>query len=179
MNYYDEHKDNPRVDFSDMDNLTEAEKVYLTAYLSNAYGVVNGALRSDAEPSEEVRALVSGIDRAVDKLKPYRGTVYRGMEFNTGRLLTDRRQYQAALDYYKSNVGKEITEKAYTSTGKVKDRINRKFAGGDLNLRFTIDSKNGRDLSRFNDEEYEVLFKRGAKFKVVSVRGNNIHLQEV
>lgn len=179
MQYYDDNKDNPRIDFSDMDKLSETEKTYLVAYLSNAYGVVNDALRSNEPLNDEVKTLVAGIDRAVAKLDTFTGTVYRGLEFNSGRLLTDRREHAALLNYYKSNIGKEITERAYTSTGKVKSRIDRKFAGGDLNLRFTIDSKTGRNLSKFNDEEYEVLFKRGTRFRVVSVRGNNIHLQEV
>ena len=167
------------MDFSDMANLSEAEKTYLTAYLTNAYGVINETLRGEREMSDEVKAMLPNIDRAIDKLSPYTGTVYRGLSFDTRRLLTDRKDHDRVLNYYKQNVGREITEPGYISTGRVKSKIDRKFASADNNLRFTIDSKTGRNLSRFNDEEYEVLFKRGTKFKVVSVRGNNIHLQEV
>ena len=180
MNKYDETKDGNDWDFSDMRNLTETDKTYLVAYLSNAYGVMNEALRGEREMNDEIKTMVKGVDRAIDKLAPYQGTVYRGIQFNSGRLLTDRREYQAALDYYKSNVGEVITEKGYTSSGKIKTKIDRKFTSSDGNsIKFKIDSKTGRDLSRYNDEEYEVLFKRGTRFKVVSVRGNNVHLQEI
>lgn len=180
MKRYESEKDNPGWDYSDMNALTETDKTYLVAYLSHAYGVMNEALRGEREMNDEITTMVKGVDRAINKLTPFEGTVYRGIQFDSGRLLTDRREYQAVLDYYKSNVGDIITERGYTSSGKIKTKIDRKFTSSNgNNIKFTIDSKTGRDLSRYNDEEHEVLFKRGTRFRVVSVRGNNIHLQEV
>ena len=57
MNRYDREKDDSRWDFSDMRNLSEDDKTYLVAYLSNAYNVVNTALRS-GEMNEEIKSIV-------------------------------------------------------------------------------------------------------------------------
>lgn len=183
MQRYDNEKNSGNWDYSNMANLSETDRTYLVAYLSNSYRVINDELRSDKKLSDDVRDMVRGIDRAVEKLTPFEGTVYRGITFNTGTYgvsREDRQNYQNALDYYKSNVGKDITEKAFLSTGKVQSRINRKFTeSGAPSIRFTIDSKTGRDLSRYNNEEYEVLFKRNTRFRVVSVKGSNVHLKEV
>lgn len=179
MNRYDAQKDNPAWDFSDMRNLTETDKTYLVAYLSNAYGEINDGLRGGVL-SKDVKAMVRGIDRAVSKLDEYSGTVYRGVSFDTGRRITDRRNAEALLNYYKSNVGKEVTEKTYYSTGRVKSLIDRKFTSTVVpSISFTIESKHGRDVSRYNNEEKEILFKRGTRFRVISVRGNRVHLEEV
>ena len=111
----------------------------------------------------------------------YEGTVYRGVKFQYGGLRKEREKaYNDLLSYYKKNVGKVVTEKTYLSTGRDKGRIERKFTSTDFpSLKFTIQSKTGRNISRYNDEEKEVLFKRGTKFKVISVRGNRISLVEV
>lgn len=179
MNRYDNEKDNPAWDFSDMKNLTETEKTYLVAYLSHSYRVINEGLRNNTE-NPEIKAMVKGIDKAVAKLDTFKGTVYRGMEFDTGHYFADKKNAEAVLNYYKSNVGKDIVEKGYVSTGKVKSKIDKKFTSSMVpSFSFTIDSKTGRDVSRYNNEEKEVLFRRGTKFHVVSVKGNKIHLREV
>lgn len=182
MNRYDEEKNNPRYDYSDMAALSEADKTYLVAYLSHSYDTINSALRSDEPMNEEVKQMVKGIDKAIDKLTPYEGTVYRGVTIYTGYRNTDRRTTAELLNYYKSNVGQTITEKQYISTGVTRSKIDRKFGtsrDAGQSLHFTIDSKTRRNLTHYNNEEDEVLFKRGTRFLVVSVRGNNIHLREV
>lgn len=179
MNRYDDEKDDPRFDFSDMENLTDTDRTYLVAYLSNSYSVINDGLRS-GEMSDEVKAMVKGIDRAVAKLNPYQGTVYRGLQFDTGSKKADIARAGAILDYYKSNVGKEITERTYISTGKVKSKVERKFSSTIVpSIHITLESKTGRDVSHYNSEEKEVLFRRGTRFRVLSVKGSKVHLQEV
>lgn len=181
MKRYDEEKDNPAWDYSDMKNLSETDKTYLVAYLSNSYSVINEALRKDSM-NDETKAMVRGIDRAMSKLNTFEGTVYRGIRFEYGDYTKKQnaQRYADTLAYYKSNVGKDITEKSYISTGKVKTKIDKKFTTTYApSIKFTIESKTGRDVSRYNDEEKEVVFKRNTRFRVVSVKGNNVHLREV
>lgn len=177
---YEEVKDDPRRDLSDMANLTEADKIFLLAYLSRSYRVINDGLRNGSTDAE-IKAMTNGIDRAMEKLNVFAGTVYRGVKFQYGGTRKERTQaYENLLNFYRSSIGKEITEKTYLSAGKVKSKIDRKFTDSDYpSLKITIDSKTGRDVSRYNDEEREVVFRRGTKFRVISVRGNNIHLREV
>ena len=49
----------------------------------------------------------------------------------------------------------------------------------DNSLNFTILSKTGKDLSKYNYEEEEILFKTNTKFKVVNVMNNYIKLEEI
>ena len=180
MNRYDSEKNDGRWDFSDMRNLSEADKTFLTAYLSNSYGEVNGALRK-GELNGEMKAMVKGIDKAVGKLDKYEGTVYRGVKFQYGGTRKENaKAYSDMLAHYKANVGKVVTEKTYLSTGKVKAKIDRKFTSTDYpSIKFTIKSKTGRNVSRYNSEEKEILFGRGTKFKVTSVKGNHVSLSEL
>ena len=181
MNRYDGEKDNPAWDYSDMKNLSETDKTYLVAYLSHSYGVINEALRKGSM-NDETKAMVRGIDRAMSKLNTYEGTVYRGIRFEYGDYTKKQhaQRYADTLAYYKSNVGKEITEKSYLSTGKVKTKIDKKFTTTLApSIKFTIESKTGRDVSRYNEEEREVVFKRNTRFRVISVKGSNVHLKEV
>ena len=181
MKRYDEEKNNPAWDYSDMNNLSETDKTYLVAYLSNSYSVINEALRKDSM-NDETKAMVRGIDKAMGKLDTFEGTVYRGIRFEYGPYTKKQnaQRYADTLAYYKNNVGKDIVEKSYISTGKVKTKIDKKFTTSYApSLKFTIESKTGRDVSHYNNEEREVVFKRNTKFRVVSVKGNNIHLKEV
>lgn len=181
MKRYEGEKDDPAWDYSDMKNLSETDKTYLVAYLSHSYRVINEALRKDSM-NDETKAMVRGIDRAMSKLNTYEGTVYRGIRFEYGDYTKKQhaQRYADTLAYYKSNVGKEITEKSYLSTGKVKTKIDKKFTTTLApSIKFTIESKTGRDVSRYNDEEREVVFKRNTRFRVISVKGSNVHLKEV
>jgi len=181
MNRYDEEKDDPAWDYSDMKNLSETDKTYLVAYLSNSYSVINEALRKDSM-NDETKAMVRGIDKAMGKLDTFEGTVYRGIRFENGAYTKKQnaQRYADTLAYYKNNVGKDIVEKSYVSTGKAKTQVDKKFTTSSApSLKFTIESKTGRDVSHYNNEEKEILFKRGTRFRVVSVKGNNIHLSEV
>ena len=68
----------------------------------------------------------------------------------------------------------------FLSTGKNQAKIKSKFSpyANQTSLDFVIESKRGKDLRRYNDEEKEILFNRGSKFKVVSVTGKTIRLVE-
>lgn len=181
MQRYENEKNNPAYDFSNMSGLNDDERTYLVAYLSNAYRPINNALRN-GEVGGDVKAMVSGIDKALSKVPTYSGEVYRGITFSTGiygPTKQDKSQVAAILSDYKSKVGKEVTFNEYVSTGKDKQRIRSRFAYKETSIMFTIQSKNGHDLRKYNNEEKEILFERGTKFKVLGVTGNNVRLAEV
>ncbi len=162
---------NSGFNLSDLKNLSDDQKRYVVAYMSHSYGVVNKQLRN-GNVSTDVKLMTKGIDDGLSHIAKYEGEVYRGVRFDSTK------DYRSTIEYYKSNIGKTVTDKAYVSTGKEKKKVVRKFTSNNNSIVFTISSKNGRDVSRFNDEEKEVIFKRNTKFKVLSVRGNNIHLEE-
>ena len=179
MSRYEKEKNDAAMNYSDMAELTETDRTYLVAYLTHAYGPVNEGLRSDTL-TDDVKAMVRGIDRAIAKLESFQGTVYRGMEFDSGYKLSDTKRQKELLQFYKDNIGKDVTEKGYVSTGKKKGKIDKKFTSTMVpSIRFTIESKTGRDVSHYNDEEEEIVFRRKTKFRVLSVKGNNVHLQEI
>ena len=164
-------------DYSDMKKLNETEKTYLVAYLSNAYTSVNKYLRT-GEGVADSGLLANKVSAALKKLDNYQGEVYRGIGFD-GK--SGKRQYDALLGYYKSNVGNAIEEKSFVSTGTNKSLVSRKFGKGsyDHSIEITIESKTGKDLRRYNNEEKEILFDRRTKFKVISVSGNKVRLKQL
>lgn len=178
METYEDEKDNKRIDYSDMVNLSEAEKTILVAYLSHAYAKVNNALRTNAADNDTI-IFTKLLNNILSKLKTYKGVCYRGIVIDSGIKRIDTITYGNLLTYYKHNEGKIIEYKEFLSCGKNKDKIIRKFMMSDNSLNFTILSKTGKDLSKYNYEEEEILFKTNTKFKVVNVMNNYIKLEEI
>lgn len=171
MRSYDENTGD--YDESDMSGLSKKEKTYIVAYMSNAYPTINATLRGEND-SADARLLAEKVDGALVKLKNYEGTVYRGETFPSAKAMSRR------INEFKKLVGKTYESPSLTSTGAVRDRIVRKFTSSDGNsILYTIKSKTGKDLRKYNGEEYEVLFRARTKFRVLSVRGRNVSLEEL
>lgn len=164
-------------DESDMENLTEEEKIFVLAYLSNSYRVVNKELREEVV-SEDVQKFKENLETALKKLNSFEGEVYRTISFDSLGKISSRKNKESLLNFYKENKGKNIVENSFLSTGANKSKINKKFSG-EQSINFTIISKTGKDLRNYNNEEKEVLFNYGTKFKVLSVVGQNVKLEEV
>lgn len=62
------------------------------------------------------------------------------------------------------NIEKTITYKEYISTTKG-DTYN---SDGQVQI-YIFDSQKGRDISKYNDGEQEILYLRGSKFKVSEI----------
>ena len=180
MRRYSEDPNKQSYDYSDMRDLSEEEKTFLVAYLSNAYRIVNATLRGETSNSE-ADTLAKYVSRSLTKLQSYTGTVYRGENFdNAGDTRRESKaKYENRLSQLKSSVGKDIVFQSFISASASKDRAVKKFASGDKAIVFEIESKYGKDLRRYNDSEKEVLFDKNSKFRVLSVRGNKVKLKQL
>ncbi len=144
--------------------LTPDEEYAVNRYISSgAYGI-NEKLRSGAALSGEERAFVAALDSALEKFPVYQGVVFRSLS-----------EYEiedigAFLAEYPVGTYKQFP--SYISTGAaVYDET--------MPVQYIIQSKSGKDLRTINPNEMEVLFARGALFKVVKVDGCTIYMEEV
>lgn len=140
-------------------SLLETSSVIL--YTGVDYSVLNSALRSNHNISNDILIYRNYLNYVIDKLPSFNGWVKRGIK-----------PFSGWEEVYV--LGSIVNEKAFTSTtanlelDKFKDTI-----------RMNIFSKNGKDISHLtmNPDEKEVLFKAGTKFKVINIRNNysNLH----
>ncbi len=130
--------------------LTIGEAAALHSYTAQGYRILNEALRQGGIRAEEVRDYKAAVEAALRKIRPYDGTVKRGVELPSYRLA-------------QHEVGNIVTYPGFTSTS-VGDDFEKK------QHYFYIKSKTGRYVgfhSAYGDE-WEVLFAPGTKFKVLS-----------
>lgn len=163
------YNNEPNKDYSDMSDLSTDEKRVLVAYLTNSSREINKSLRGEIE-DKDASLLADLVSKSVKKLKSYQGETYRQVKFER------EKDYKNFISLYKK--GEIITEKGFISSGLNKQKIIKKFYGN-YEVKFTIKSKNGKNITHYNNEEKEILFDRNTKFKVISIRGNNIKLEEV
>ena len=132
--------------------LSEAEQAAIRDYTDKGYERMNHQLR-DHELTAPMARKVATLIAALDRLPPFRGDVYRGTTIPDPRVLE---KYRA--------VGSEVVEDAFVSSSRSALKM---YIG---NVFFLIESKQGRDISRWsaNPEEEEVLFRPGTRFKVLA-----------
>lgn len=126
----------------------------LAHYTGPGYKDLNSALREGAlEASQQARA--DALNKALEKLPPYEGTVVRGTNLPA-----------EVLEQYRP--GEIITESAFTSTSM--DHAVAQSATFAGNAEFRILSTTGRDVSSVSmfPDEHEILFPAGSKFYVVN-----------
>lgn len=113
---------------------------------------------------KELENHIANIERYVNNAPPYRGTVYRGMSFNSD---SDRKSF---LD--KISGGYQL--EAMSSFSSAKD-IAASFAKGDggtskgsFGVLFSVKNKSGVSIQNISDfpDEAEVLAMKGAKYKI-------------
>lgn len=122
-------------------------------YMSPKSYVVNDKLRRNEELTQEEVRFTMNLDKALDKMPSYSGTLQRSLQF------TNDYQLQEFLKDY--TIGNSIFYREYISTTKG-DVYN---ADGQVQI-FIQNSKNGKDISKFNGAEHEVLYKRNSAFIV-------------
>ena len=127
--------------------LTKAEAAAIRSYTGSNYGWINSNLRLN-QTDEKTTNFRDVLNSALSKLRAYQGVVRRGLSLPPDRL----KDYQ---------VGAEITYPGFTSTSL--------GYGFNQHHRFVIHSKNGRYVAPNSSSpgELEVLFKSGAKFRVL------------
>ena len=145
----------------DIINLLDEEKYAVNQYISSESYILNEALRDNMKLTDEQEIMKSNLDKALNKCPKYEGIVTRSLELDDVSL-------GEFLNIHKE--GQEIQYDAYTST-TLGQRYN-----DNSNVEIFINSKNGRDIRHFNQEEQEILFKRETKFKVTkNIKENDIY----
>ena len=146
--------------------MTNDEESAIMKYISSKSYTLNEKLRNGTKLEPEERQLVQNLNNALSKMPKYKGTVYRGI---TDFGIDD------VDEFINSHVPDTIIEyPAFTSTSKDKE-----IYGGDMPIQYVIRSKNGADITKFNPEEQEILFKTDTKFIVTKVENNIIYLEEL
>ena len=143
--------------------LNEKDENAIKQYMTAESYSLNAALRNpDTALTKKQQKLVENLDAALDKLPDYSGRVYRSV--STDMVSRDEFMAQYAI-------GKPTLHRAYTSTGKsVYDES--------MGIQMVIDVKHGKDISRWNANEQEVLLRRGTWLIPTSIDGNTIYLEE-
>ena len=134
--------------------LTEKEQYAINKYISSDFYKINEKLRNNTKLSSKEKELTTNLDSMLGKMPKYKGLVTRSLELDNERL-------QKFLEEHK--VGKTTVYTAYTST-TCGERYNEVS-----NVELYINSKNGRDIRKYNAEEQEILFKRNSKFAVQEI----------
>lgn len=145
-------------------SLKEPEKAALLKYISSDSYKLNDKLRRGSALSKADQEMVKNLDAALAKLPEYRGTVYRSI---TAMGIDD---VDAFIKGHRP--GAVVMYPAYTSTSTgVYD--------ASFPIQFVLQSKSGRDIRAYNASEGEILFGRGARFRVEKVIGNTIYMKEM
>jgi hypothetical protein len=136
--------------------LTSTDLSALADYTGLGHDDLNDALRSDSVDASQ-QARIDALNRALDKLPPHNGPVFRGTDLPPEVLA----QYHP---------GAVVSESAFVSTSMdLGVAQSTAFAG---NVEFRILSKTGRDISSVSmfPSEREVLFTTDVPFYVVDRR---------
>ena len=136
--------------------LSEEERGAVTWYIGGSPYSVNRKLRAGELLTEAEAATVKSLDAALEKMPIYQGTVTRDMSFVS---IEEFKKF--AVQYA---VGSEMKNPSFVSA-TVSDSYQEA-----PQVRLYIQSKSARDLRAFNPEEAEVLFQRGSRFKVISMK---------
>lgn len=134
--------------------LTNKEKYSINKYISSDFYKINEKLRNNLKLSNEEKELTANLDSMLNKMPKYAGLVTRSLELN-------KEQLQEFLNIHQ--VGETVTYTAYTST-TCGERYNKVS-----NIELYINSKNGKDIRKYNNGEQEILYERNAKFTVQEI----------
>ena len=133
-------------------NLTDEEKWAINEYVSSGSYKINGLLRDGEELPAEMLEFQKHLDSALKKMPKYEGVVYRSLTFENEELIKFAN---------KTQVGREVIFHSYTSTS-----TNKSFYHENPSVVIKINSKNGRDIRRYNPKENEILYDRNMKFLI-------------
>ena len=134
--------------------LTWNEEHAITRYLGGQAFSLNDTIRRGIALTEDQATWVKHLDAGLDKMPRYEGRVQRSLQF------PDDDAVQVFLQEHK--VGRVKRYPAYTSMTAADMPYN---PNGQVQL-VVLHSKHGRDITRYNPNEQEVLYPRGSSFNV-------------
>lgn len=136
--------------------LTDDEKYAINTYISSFSYTLNEKLRRNIKLDSYEEKIAHDLDLALRKFPIYEGYLNRSLSF----------PYNDELNEFINSleVGREKTFTEYISATKkgIYD------TSGQVQL-FVLNSKEGRDISSYNQNENEVLYPRNSKFKVIKL----------
>lgn len=151
-------------------NLTKDESRAILDYTDDYFVYINEHLRLGTDHAEHYLKKIPIISETLKKLPKYQNTVYRGIG------VYDEASFDKMKEFYTNN--DRMQDKGFVSAST------RQEGGEDyLNLPYTvfmeIESTNGRyinPLSKWKDEEFEVLFDKGTTFAILNVDIQSKHI---
>lgn len=144
--------------------LSDTERYALNQYLSSDSYRINNKLRRMEHLSEQELAFIQALDAALDKMPEYAGTVYRSVsDFGINDVDAFIKSYV---------VGRINIFDSYLSAAET-------VYDESFPIQYVIQSKHGKDIRVYNQQEKEVLFKRSSSFLVTKVEGNTIYMEEL
>ena len=141
--------------------LSESEKGALMRYIGPDSYLLNDKLRRGARLSKTEKTWIQELDAALEKFPNYEGDVIRVVDF---AFKEDREEF-----FDEFNIGFDKSFDQYISSSK-KEGYNE-----NAQVIIYIKSKTGKDISLYNPEESEVLFKRNACFTCLDKKKENDH----
>lgn len=151
---------------AEWESLTIENKHAIKSYVSSISYLINDALRNNYPLTDEQKKIVNNLDDALSKIHTYDGTLTRSVFFY------DQQSISNFIKEY--GVDDIVTAKQYLSTTK------GSTYNPDAQVQLIIlNSKNGVNISAFNPDEDEVLYKRNSKFKVLRryIKNNVIYIE--
>lgn len=138
--------------------LTDAQQYAVNDYMSFGAFIINEKLRTGQKLTASELKKIKALDEALEKCPRYKGTLSRSLIFYDDNSLQDfLKQHQ------KNDV---VTYKAFTSMSKGREALYN--PDGQVQL-YVLDAEKGRDLTSFNNAEYEVLYQRGQQFEIKEI----------
>lgn len=144
--------------------LSDDEQWALNKYLSSSSYKINDKLRRSVPLSKEEQNLIRNLDIALNKMPEYQGTVYRSVsDFGI----------EDVGVFIKSHViGEPYVFDSYLSASET-------VYDESFPIQYVIQSKHGKDIRIYNQQEHEILFKRSSRFLITKVKENTIYMEEL
>ncbi|MDE7211020.1 MAG: minor capsid protein [Lachnospiraceae bacterium] len=137
--------------------LSEEERYALNQYFGFESYKINEKLRKGLEMTEQEKEMIRYLDNALKKIPYYEGELSRSLYFG---------QKEAIVEFMERyRPGNDISFMEFISTTRDTELYNPE---GEVQI-FIRNAKKGRNVSLVLDKELEVLYERGAKFRVISV----------
>ncbi len=134
--------------------LTDDEQYAINRYISSDSYKINEKLRNNVELNEKDKKFIRDLDSALNKMPTYKGNLVRSVD------IINKDERKKFID--KFIIDDVISFKQYISTSS-KDIYN---PNADIQI-YIVDSTKGKDITKYNSNESEVLYMRNSEFKVL------------
>ena len=136
---------------SENEKITKEDLQWIKKYTGFDSYMLNYKLRNNIVLNDNEIKFAEGLDMALLKMNKYKGDVIRVIDID------DLEDYNKFISMFEKK--RTIKNISYWSSSK------KTGYNDEANIKIYIKSKNGRDISRVNYEEQEILFMRNSKFR--------------